>query len=235
MPLHHADIGLLSVSCGTGNPSPTKPAPHRTPTPPAQRPLTHLPIPTHNLPPNQQTQERATAPRGYRPSLYERLKSFGVFRGSPPKRVFRAGPKWLWLLSPQKVMPVRRGHATRKPPPTKHPCDPPIQTPDKHQPNTQSPTSKAHNLSHCKAIRRSLRSPATPGWSSTQVSVTFHFTPTGVTNFLLRVASPQFCFAKPERFAAGQKKEQAPSGERRTPASGGQRDFKEIPLDSKPF
>ena len=93
----------------TANQSPPK-APH----PAAQRPLTHLPISTHNPPPNEQTKERATAPRGYRPSLYERLRIFGVFRGSPPKRVFRAGPKWLWLLSPQKVMPVRRGQARRK-------------------------------------------------------------------------------------------------------------------------
>ena len=35
----------------------------------AQRHLTHLLIPTHNPQPNEQTKERATAPRGYRPSL----------------------------------------------------------------------------------------------------------------------------------------------------------------------
>ena len=72
------------------------------------------------------------------------MKSIGVFRGSPPKRVFRAGPKWLWLLSPQKVMPVRRGQAHRKTSPTNRQCDPP---------NTkEAPTSKARNLGHCKAM-----------------------------------------------------------------------------------
>ena len=86
---------------------------HRIP-PPAQRPLTHLPISTHNPPPNQQAKERAPAPRGYRPSLYERLKTLGVFRGFPPKRVFRAGPKWLCFLWPLKGRPVRRGQTHRK-------------------------------------------------------------------------------------------------------------------------
>ena len=97
---------LTHLLIPTHNPRP--PNPH----PPAQRPLKHPPISTHNPPPNNQTKERAPAPSGYRPSLHERLKNLGVFRGSPPKRVFRTGPKWLWLLSPQKVMPVRRGHAT---------------------------------------------------------------------------------------------------------------------------
>ena len=80
------------------------------------------------------------------------MKSIGVFRGSPPKRVFRAGPKWLWLLSPQKVMPVRRGQAPKIAIFTKRQCDPPIQTPDKHQPNIKVSTSKARNLGHCKAM-----------------------------------------------------------------------------------
>ena len=164
MPPHHADIGLLSVAAGRGTRSLlSKPNLHRTPTPPAQRPLTHPLISTHNPPPNEQTKERATTPRGYRPSLYERLKIFGVFRGSPPKRVFRAGPKWLWLLSPQKVMPVRRGQAHRQ----LHFENRSVIHPSKHQINTnQTPNSlplKLVTLVTAKPLDvRSLRSLVSP-------------------------------------------------------------------------
>ena len=160
----------------------------------AQRPLTHLPISTHNPPPNEQTKERATAPRGYRPSLYERLRIFGVFRGSPPKRVFRAGPKWLWLLSPQKVMPVRRGQAHRQ----LH-----FENGSVIHPNTtQTPSPIRKDRSYAPpAAQNLLRKTTTLRLCSKLSFARCGYTPCGLSTqiFPLRVTSPQFRFAKPKK------------------------------------